>query len=339
MTPSCILFVWTILVALVVVVAEASVPSYIKYTAVTGFFLQDDPSTDPATFDFTTTNFGLINRTYDTDRDYDPEHEKTQWQRFQHQVFELNRGSGRRVQYKVLYLGRHGEGYHNVAESHYGTHDWDLDGNGTIVWADAHLTANGIKQAQNVNAFWKKEIAIEKIPVPERYYTSPLSRCLATANITFTGLELPDRHPFVPKVKEKLRETMGVHTCDHRSSKTYIHRNYPSYKFELGFTENDKLWIPDLRESDSAQTARSKELLDNIFSRDRSKFISFTSHSGEIAAILRVINHPVFGLVTGAAIPVLVKAKAIYANPPSINVEAPHGAPVCTPNPTAAARM
>lgn len=30
------------------------------------------------------------------------------------------------VQYKVLYLGRHGEGFHNVAESWYGTDAWDV---------------------------------------------------------------------------------------------------------------------------------------------------------------------------------------------------------------------
>ena len=80
---------------------------------------------------------------------------------------------------------------------------------------------------------------------------------------------------------------MGVHTCDRRSSKTYISENYPSYKIEPGFTENDELWVPGLRETNSAQRARSKELLDDIFSHDDSTFISFSSHSGEIAAILR----------------------------------------------------
>ena len=69
---------------------------------------------------------GLINQTYDTDAEYDPDHKKTQWQRFQHQVFRLNRESGRNVQYKVLYLGRHGEGYHNAAESYYGTPAWNV---------------------------------------------------------------------------------------------------------------------------------------------------------------------------------------------------------------------
>lgn len=71
-------------------------------------------------------NFGLINRPYDTDSEYDPDHKNTQWQRFEHQVFRLNRQSGRNIQYKVLYMGRHGEGFHNVAESFYGTRAWDV---------------------------------------------------------------------------------------------------------------------------------------------------------------------------------------------------------------------
>lgn len=77
-----------------------------------------------------------------------------------------------------------------------------LDGNGTITWADAHLTATGIQQVEQAQAFWYQQITTEKIPVPESYYTSPLSRCLATANITFSALPLPSQYPFVPTVKE-----------------------------------------------------------------------------------------------------------------------------------------
>jgi len=59
-----------------------------------------------------------------------------------------------------------------------------------------------MKQAQIASKFWAHEIATQKIPVPNTYYTSPLDRCLATANITFSGLKLPNRKPFVPEVKE-----------------------------------------------------------------------------------------------------------------------------------------
>lgn len=96
----------------------------------------------------------------------------------------------------------------------------------------------------------------QHIPVPERYYSSPLDRCLATANITFSSLQLPAHQPFIPAVKELLREVIGIHTCDRRSNKNYIHRNFPAYTFELGFTEEDELWRPDVRETHSVHDVR-----------------------------------------------------------------------------------
>ncbi|MCJ1235013.1 hypothetical protein MMC14_002977 [Varicellaria rhodocarpa] len=272
--------------------APALAPSknHITYTTTTGYFLQDDPATNASTFDFITTDFGLINRTYDTDGP-DSQH-KTQWQRFGHYVSTLNRQSGRHVQYKVLYMGRHGEGVHNVAEAYYGTPAWDCywsekEGNGTVVWADAHLTTTGEAQAQAVNSFWASEITNQKIPTPQTYYTSPLTRCLATANISFSGLDLPSRHPFVPEVKELFREGISGHTCDRRSTKTYIHENFPSYKIEPGFSEDDLLWEALHGETPTDQDIRSKTVLDEVFSTDDSTYISITSHSGEIASILR----------------------------------------------------
>lgn len=96
--------------------------------------------------------------------------------------------------------------------------------------------------------------------MPEKYYTSPLDRCLATANLTFNnnGLQLPPakQQPFVPEVKELLREVIGIHTCDRRSSKSYIHDKYPTYTFESGFAEEDELWRPDVRESHSVHDVR-----------------------------------------------------------------------------------
>lgn len=39
---------------------------------------------------------------------------------------KLNAESEDSVQYKVLFMGRHGEGVHNVAEAFYGTEAWDV---------------------------------------------------------------------------------------------------------------------------------------------------------------------------------------------------------------------
>jgi hypothetical protein len=58
-------------------------------------------------------------------------------------------------------------------------------------------------------------------------------------------------------------------------------------------------------------------VLDDVFRHDRSTYISITSHSGEIGAILEVIGHQPFGLNTGAVIPVLVKAETLSGEQPA----------------------
>jgi broad specificity phosphatase PhoE len=253
--------------------------------------LPTEPSTNASTFNFTATNFGLINRTYPSDSACASSSTKTQWQRFAAQVAALNAAAPPNTEYKVFYLGRHGEGYHNAAESYYGTPAWNCfwsekNGNATVSWADARLTPLGVQQALAVNTFWQMEIADQKIPTPQRYYTSPLTRCLTTANLTFFGLDLPPFHPFVPEAKEFFRETISGHTCDRRGTKTYIHDAFPTYTFEAGFAENDTLWEALHGETDVDQDIRSKKVLDDVWLSDSSTYISVTSHSGEIASIL-----------------------------------------------------
>ncbi|KAK9386028.1 histidine phosphatase superfamily [Lipomyces mesembrius] len=299
-------------------------PSYIKYESVPGYFLQDLDSTNATTFNFMTTNFGLRNRTYTSSSnstEVGTTENQTQWERFARQVWQLNEESDYGVEYKVLFIGRHGEGYHNTAESYYGTPAWNcyysqLDGNGTVTWADAQLTPNGITQAQAVNAFWAKEITEQNIPTPQKFYTSPLSRCCATAALTFTGLSLPASQPFIPEVKELLREWISGHTCDRRSNMSYIKANYPTFTFEEGFQEVDPLWNATFVETSSAQNERSRSVLDDIFMNDPSTYISITTHSGEAASMLSVLGHRPFSLSTGAVIPILVRAETVLGRPP-----------------------
>lgn len=73
------------------------------------------------------TNFGLIDREYESDLSSECGREtKTQWQRFEREVKRLNDTAGEGVVFKVLYLGRHGQGVHNVAEQRYGREAWDV---------------------------------------------------------------------------------------------------------------------------------------------------------------------------------------------------------------------
>ena len=167
-----------------------------------------------------------------------------------------------------------------------------------MTWADAHLTEAGIAQALKANTFWASQISTQKIPVPESYYSSPLTRCLDTANLTFSNLPLPGSHPFIPTIKELFREVIGVHTCDRRSSKSFIRERYPEWKFEEGFKEEDPLWSASERESDEAMDVRSRRALDDVFESDGNTWISISSHSGEIGSILRG-EFPVMCVVRG----------------------------------------
>ncbi|KAF2435903.1 phosphoglycerate mutase-like protein [Tothia fuscella] len=296
---------------------------FFQYKSVAGFFQQDDPATDGRSFDYQ-----IVNEAADT----------TQWARFEHYINGLNQDSENDTSFKVLYLGRHGEGYHNVAEAFYGTSAWDchwskLDGNGTISWRDARLTDKGITQALAANQFWKTH---EDVPRPQSYYSSPLDRCCATASLTFDSLPLPEDRPFKPVLKELLREALGVHTCDARSSKSEIHSRWPDFAFEDGFAESDPLWTADLRESDSHLTARLKKAMEDIFYHDSNTFLSVTAHSGAIAGALRAFGHVPFALQTGGVIPVLLKVSKVYGQKPVSTILPGTPPPSCPGDATAA---
>ena len=145
------------------------------------------------------------------------------------------------------------------------------------------------------------------MPAPQSYYVSPMYRCLQTANLTYSGLKLPDEAPFDPLIKELLREVLGEHTCDRRSTRSYIHEHFPQWRIEDGFTEQDELWRADHRETWDEHDVRSRALLDDVFLHDSSIVLSFTAHSGTIASLLRVTGHRKFPLPTGGMMPILIK--------------------------------
>jgi hypothetical protein len=74
----------------------------------------------------TAVNFGLINQTYPGSGAGNA----TQWQQFTQVVDSLNADSNLDTVYKVLFMGRHGEGFHNAAETYYGTPAWNVSQGG-----------------------------------------------------------------------------------------------------------------------------------------------------------------------------------------------------------------
>lgn len=191
----------------IVVMGAQRTMSTCKLTNVPGFFAQDLPETDPKTFDYIKSNFGLLEE-FPVECDELWEKDATpvpRWDRFKHALAAMNRDASKHTSYRVLFLARHGQGFHNVAEVYYGTELWNsywskLDGNGTIVWADAKLTDQGIQEAENANAAWKSQLALG-MPLPQSFYSSPLQRASNTLEITWSGITLDKGAPD-PTIKE-----------------------------------------------------------------------------------------------------------------------------------------
>ncbi|KAI4712415.1 hypothetical protein J4E89_002682 [Alternaria sp. Ai002NY15] len=293
--------------------AEPALDYHFKYTVQKGVFMQSEDETDDKSFDFKTQNFGLIDRSYPGEDGS----EGKQWKRLEKYVASLEAAKKEGESYKVLFLGRHGQGWHNVAETKYGTKAWDcyyaaLDGYDGITWADANLTTVGQDQALAVNKLWAEQLPLG-IPPPQTYYVSPLTRTIETANLSFKSLPLPSSHPYKPFIKELVREALGVHTCDRRSTAAHIKATFtdPPLTFETGFSNEDLLWEAGYREPRSARRYRLATFLDDVFATDDNVWLSFTSHSGAIGSMLEVLGHRTFALETGGVIPVFVKAERV----------------------------
>lgn len=125
------------------------------------------------------------------------------------------------------------------------------------------------------------------------------------------------------------RETTGLHTCDKRSNRSAIEKEYPEYRIEEGFAEEDPLYDSKTRESNSGRSARLREFLFDVFENDENTFISFTGHSGCITSILEVVGHREFPLATGAVIPVVVRGERVDGPAPKMKVEPPFTVPKC----------
>ncbi|KAE8150930.1 histidine phosphatase superfamily [Aspergillus avenaceus] len=262
-------------------------------------------------------NLGLIDQEYSkSDNQELDKTSKRPWERFANHINQLNIQSPENVSYKVLYLTRHGFGVHNHYHKTVGSDAWNnywshLDGNGTVSWVDAKLAETGIQQARELSDFWGNAVNTDKVPLPDTFYTSPLARCLETSKLVFTRLAEDAGKQFRPVVKELLRERLADHTCDKRSTRTWITDHYPLYIIEPGFSEDDVLWKPDRYESIEEHVARKQRVLEDIFSTDPGHFISLTVHSYAISAILRTCGAEEFRVREGSTIALLVRGERL----------------------------
>ncbi|CCT69293.1 related to PMU1-high copy suppressor of ts tps2 mutant phenotype [Fusarium fujikuroi] len=260
-------------------------------------------------------NLGLIpDQKYPSDDPDAPD--QRDWARLAAYVRWLNENSSDNVSYKVLYLTRHGLGVHNKMHAQVGSEAWNTrvsfqNGDGEETWFDAFLTKVGEKQAHDLNSFWTDLIEKQGAPQPKIFYTSPLARCLQTTDIVFSPLMTSQSPPQQPIVKELLRERITRHTCDYRRDRTWIAQNYPSYKIEDGFEEEDQFTNRVEPETDEEHVVRKQRALEDIFNETAKDddFVSLTVHSYAIRAIQAAVGSGVCRTREGTSIAIFVRGE------------------------------
>jgi len=65
--------------------------------------------------------------------------------------------------------------------------------------ADPRLTPFGEEQARSAHAAWEREI-LRGLPVPQKFYCSPLTRAIRTLQLTFEGILPADLKPVILEV-------------------------------------------------------------------------------------------------------------------------------------------
>ncbi|KAJ9109109.1 hypothetical protein QFC21_000437 [Naganishia friedmannii] len=205
-----------------------------EFEIVNGLFRQSHAdSTKLSPEQMLDTGFGLLDET------------PHRWAKFKAAVEKLQQEAPENVKYKVMFCGRHGQGWHNFGAAKYDPVSWELDltkrnGDGEIVWGpDAELTPLGEKQALTVQEGWKRNLALGA-PMPDVWFCSPLTRTAETMRLSF-GEILEGKTPIFV---EAFREIFGEHTCDKRRTKSYLQERYPNYEFEPAFAEEDPWWKP-----------------------------------------------------------------------------------------------
>lgn len=282
-----------------------------KFSVVPGFFKQSDVATDDIAYDPLTDHFGLA---------------LSSWNELEEKLHALNEAADENTKYKLLFCARHGTGYHNEAVELFGREAWDnhysaLEGavhpatGEYFKWApDPYLSKAGYAQAEYMHELVEREVNEHSMPIPHRIFVSPFTRSCETLKNTMRGVCMqPDGTGMHPFIVENLRETIGMHLCDKRSSKTVICERQEGwgFEFEEGFAEEDELYKPDWRESVPELAVRANKFLQWLFGdeHNREEIVWNCTHSGQIRAMIIATGHRAWTMPTAGMIPIVVKAE------------------------------
>lgn len=239
----------------------------------------------------------------------DPEHRlslrditPSEWQQVQHDLH-----SSTPPRKKLLLFLRHAEGLHNVAEAEFGPLEWNLHLSTSPEYFDPILTPLGRSQAQDAAAELREAMlgyheASLRSNTSRRHdlldddvaiLVSPLRRTIETASIVFSTTNPSSRRPLLI-LAELCRETLGVHTCDARHTKSFLQHEYHGLNVDYtSLDEVDRMWQPTHRETSEEMQRRARDFLTHTCTNarfDPSPIIIVVSHSGFIHACQEILD-------------------------------------------------
>ncbi|EJD41357.1 phosphoglycerate mutase-like protein [Auricularia subglabra TFB-10046 SS5] len=253
--------------------------SKFTYSLLKDVFMQDDPAYVPSPEQIPT-RFGLLQGTW-------PD------------VKQLNASAEPGTTFKLLFIARHGEGFHNAASRKFGKEIWEahwayLTGDDELTWGpDPELNELGIRQAELARQAWEQYSA----PAPELVLCSPLRRALHTCSITFPGRQA--------RVIEDVRELITGYSCDYRLPASSLHAQYPQHDFSGLESETDP--NAGFRETHEQLVQRVRRVLDSVF-EEQPQVVSITAHGDWMKAASEVLGRKAYRIPTGGAVAYLVKA-------------------------------
>ncbi|KZV93969.1 phosphoglycerate mutase-like protein, partial [Exidia glandulosa HHB12029] len=221
-------------------------------------------------------------------------------------VHALNASAPPGTSFKLLFVGRHGEGFHNAASKKFGKENWEahwafLTGDEELTWGpDPELNDIGIGQAEVARQAWLKYTP----PDPELILCSPLRRALHTCSITFPGRQA--------RVLEDVREHVTGWTCDYRLPLSTIRAEYPQHDFSRIQSEEDP--YVGTKEDHEQVVSRVRRALDNIFAHEDAQVISITAHGDWMKACSDVLGRKKYRIPTGGTVAFLVQATKVVGS-------------------------
>ncbi|OCF33251.1 hypothetical protein I317_03686 [Kwoniella heveanensis CBS 569] len=257
------------------------------------------------------------------------------WEGFKAKIKELNDQCPKGESVKVIFAARHGQGEYDTLREDViilssrspslcclrieADRYLQLPLQGQILYPilDPDLTPLGRSQAYQTRKAIQREVK-RGMPVPEKWYTSPLRRAGETCGIEWGWLF--DRawkggqgHGVPATVVENIREHLHVNQCDARLPLSALKPLFPSFTYPETMSDADDIWKPIEvrgRETEDELVARRGEGIAEVLERSGSStYISVTAHSGALRGIYKSLNVAHHYIVVGEMNVLVIRVK------------------------------